>query len=100
MEKYIEYLDELVNKVNGKSVTPLEPEPPDEFPEIVQCPSQLPDYVISALKSGDRNIINKALNEAVEAQLISPITKQTIQQIKTYINRQHQHRDQDQQTKI
>ena len=80
MEKYIESLDTLVNKVNGE-ITPIDDDHPDE-PEIIQYQNQLPDYVISALKSRDRNILNKALSEAVQAQLISPITKATIQQIR------------------
>ena len=40
MERYIEYLDSLVNELNNDSVTPIdEPETPDE-PEIVQYSSQ------------------------------------------------------------
>jgi hypothetical protein len=81
MENYIEYLDTLVNELNGE-VTPIDDDPPDDEPEIIQYQNQLPDYVISALKSSDRNILNKALSEAVQAQLISPITKETIQKIR------------------
>ena len=85
MGKYIGHLEEIINKVNGESVTPIDQPPdetPDELPEIVQYPSRLPDYVISALKSADSSIINKALNEALQAQLISPITKETIQMMR------------------
>ena len=37
---------------------------------------------MSALKSADSSTINKALNEALQAQLISPITKETIQKMR------------------
>ena len=66
-------------------MTPLEPETPDE-PTIIQYPNQLPEYAISALKSADNSIINKTLDEALHAQLVSPITKQTVQKNTEYIS--------------
>ena len=44
MGKHIGHLEELINKVNGESVTPIDEPPdetPDELPEIVQYPSRL-----------------------------------------------------------